>query len=106
MREAHYTRAKGALHPRTSGVHPSGSEAPGGYTPKVLVILRFLVTLLRLFLFSSFSSRFLNFFLLVLSFSHDIVVLKFLDQMTTFYSKFPNRKNSETVIQCGSVTMK
>ena len=30
MREAHFTRAKGELHPRTSGVHPSGSEAPGG----------------------------------------------------------------------------
>ncbi len=34
MREAHFTRAKGELHPRTSGVHPSGSEAPGGYTPE------------------------------------------------------------------------
>jgi hypothetical protein len=49
---------------------------------------------------------------LVLSFTHDIIVLKFLTQMTTIYSKFPNGKivwqwkNSETVIQCGGVTMK
>jgi len=36
MREAHYTLAKGELHPRTSGVHHSGSEAPGGYTTEVI----------------------------------------------------------------------
>ena len=83
---------KASYTPAQAGYTPPEAKRPEGTLPKVLVILRFLLTLLSLFLFSCLRCGLLDLFLLVLSFTHDIVVLKFLTQMTTIYSKFPNGK--------------
>jgi len=83
---------KARYTPAQAGYTTPEAKRPEGTPPKSLIILRLLVTLLSLFLFSCFRCGLLDLFLLVLSFSHDIVVLKFLTQMTTIYSKFPNEK--------------
>ena len=80
---------KASYTPAQAGYTTPEAKRPEGTPPKSLIILRFLLTLLSLFLFSCLRCGLLDLFLLVLSFSHDIVVLKFLSQMTTFYFKFP-----------------